>query len=191
MSEIFLLDTNAYFLLFQNPKNDSYYNLIEKIKTGEKISFFISEMTSLEIHSVLGKYRRISPSSPMSCDRKIVSADDPMTCQNTWIPPQKKRIKPRVFRDLRKYILDIESCKGPVCAEILAVSKTSLSKGKRFLMKYSDRYSISSHDAVIMGTLLETREKEGIPLTMVTSDKSLKASLREEGMPVYDPFKDS
>ncbi len=127
----------------------------------------------------------------MSCDRQIVSADDAMTCQNTWIPLKKKRMKLRVFRDFRKYILDIESCKGQVCAEILAVSNTSLSKGKEFLMRYSDRYSINSHDAVIMGTLLETKEKGGIPLTMVTSDKSLKASLREEGMSVYDPFKDS
>ncbi len=105
--------------------------------------------------------------------------------------PEKKRMKSKVFRDLRKYILDIESRKGTVCAEILTVNNTSLSKGKAVLMKYSDRYSINSHDAVIAGTLLETRDKKGIALTMVTSDKSLKASLREEGVSVYDPIKDS
>ena len=190
MIEPFLLDTDVYFLFFQNPKSDSYYNLIKKIKTSDIISFYISAITSMEVHSVLGKYRRQSPSPPQDCERRIVSADDSVMCQNTWVPPKKKRMKLKVFHDMRKYILDIQSGRGKIKAEILGIENSSLSRGESLLMKYADRYSIGSHDAAIAGTLLETRDKQKISLTMVTFDKSLKATLREEGVPVFDPSKD-
>lgn len=183
----FLLDTNAYFLLFQNPKPQSYFRLLQKIKVGTVSAFYISEITSMEIHSVLGKYRRGSSSQPQPCNREILDATGVAVCSNRWIPSRRKKMRAKVFRDIRKMILDIEAQKGDIQATIMKLETSGLVKGRELLIKYADRYSLDSHDALIGGSVGAAREIKGINLTLVTSDKGLQAVLRDESIPFFDP----
>ncbi len=157
----FLLDTNAYFRLFPSSRTQSeinvYNRLKQKIEEGSKISFYISEITSMEIHSVLGKYRR------------------------------REKMKPKVFRDMQKMISDIETRKGDIQATILKLDHASITKARELLMKYADRYNFGSNDALIVGSLVVAKEVRGMDLTLVTSDKGIKAFLNYESIPFYDP----
>lgn len=187
MPTLFLLDTNAYFLLFQYPKLPSYFRLLQKIKNGAVTSFYISEITSMEIHSVLGKYRRGVPSQPQPCERKVLHAQSVAICSNRWIPPRRKKMRAKIFRDIRKMILDIELQKGGIQATIMKLETSCIEKGRELLIKYADRYSLGSHDALIGGSVSVAREIKGMNLTLVTADKGLQAVLRDESIPFFDP----
>ena len=183
----FLLDTNIYFLFFQYPKSPSYFHLTQKIQVGAEVSFYISEITSMEIHSVLGKYRRGSSAQNQQCEREITSATGNMKCSSTWISPKRKKMKSKVFRDIQKLISDIETQKGNVQATILQLDQASIANARKLLIKYADRYRFGSQDALIVGSVVMAREVKGVDLVLVTSDKGLKVVLKDEGVPFYDP----
>ena len=192
MPTLFLLDTNAYFHFFRNPKTRSqsetqlYTHLVQKLQEGGVISFYISEITSMEIHSVLGKYRRGSPAQRQQCEREIVASSEGIKCSNVWVFPRSKPMKPKVFRDMQKLISDIEASKGSIQAAILRLDQASIDRAKKLLLRYADRYNLGSHDALVGGSLIVAREK-GMDLTLITSDRGFKAVLREESIPFYDP----
>lgn len=179
----YLLDTNAYALFLQYPKPLTCSKLEQKLGNGI-ISFYISEITSMEIHSVLGKYRRGSPRQQQKCDRQTINTD---SSECIWISPGRKPLKAKLFRDLQKLIYDIESKRGQIQASIISLDDDTIIKAKDLLMTYSDHYSINSHDALIGAVTISSKEKIGLDLTMVTSDKALKALLIDEHIPVYDP----
>jgi hypothetical protein len=183
MSAPFLLDTNSYFLFFQRPKSPSYLRLAQKLKVGSEISFYIAEITSMEIHSVVGKYRRGSPSQHQQCGRKIVAGNKTANCSNIWI--SAGIMKAKVFRDIQKMIFDREARNGQIQATILELERVSMEKARELLLKYADRYSLGSHDALIGGSLIVARKVKGMDLTLVTSDKGLKAVLKDETIPFY------
>jgi len=183
----FLLDTNNYCLFFQYPKPRSYFHLTQKIKVGAEIAFYISEITSMEIHSVLGKYRRGSPLQHQQCNREIIAGSNTAWCSNTWISPLRKKMRTKVFRNIREMIFDIEAQKGDVQATILKLEFASTEKARELLIKYADHYNLGSHDALIAGSLFVARETQGLDLTLATSDRGLKAVLKEESIPFFDP----
>ena len=184
----FLLDTNAYFLLFEHPRPASYSRLVQHIGVGNTVSFYISEITSLEIHSVLGKYRRGSPAQRQQCKREIAVGDTVAQCSNTWIDRGQKKMKPKVFRAVQKLISDVEAQRGNIQATMLQLDLDATQKARDLLRKYADRYSFGSHDALIAGSLITARQAQGMNLTLVTSDRGLKAVLRDEAIPFYDPL---
>jgi len=190
MPALFLLDTDVYYLLFEPDKPLSYTHLMQKIQIGTTISFYISEITSLEIHSVLGKRRR-KPSKPQrhKCERQIIVGSQITRCSNTWILPSFKKLKPKVFREMQKLISDIEAQRGDIQATILKLESATIEKGRQLLIKYAASYDFRSHDALIAGSLLVAREVQGLDLTLVTSDKKFQNVLKEEAIPFYDPAK--
>lgn len=183
----FLLDTNCYFLFFQRPKSPSYLRLTQKLKAGSEISFYIAELTSMEIHSVVGKYRRGAPSQRQQCERTIIIGNKTANCSNLWLSSGRGKMKPKVFRDIQKMIFDIEARKGDIQATILELERGSIESARQLLLKYADRYSLGSHDALVGGSLIVARKVKGMDLTLVTSDKGLKAVLKDESIPFYDP----
>ncbi|MFW9874722.1 MAG: hypothetical protein ACFFG0_16565 [Candidatus Thorarchaeota archaeon] len=183
----FILDTNAYFLFFQHPKKPYYNNLINRVSKSSIISFYISEITSMEIQSVLGKYRRGSTTQTQSCDRNIVVDNKIKSCQNFWITRGRKKMKRKVYRGIQKIVRDIERQRGTIQATILAFNHDTIMKARKILMDYADTYNIGSHDAVIIATLVKTVEDQNIPLTLVTSDKGMKAVLSAKSIPFFDP----
>ncbi len=191
----FLLDTNAYFRLFQNRKSPDYDHLaydrlIKRIKGEEDVvSFYISEITSLEIHSVLGKYGRGMSSQHLPCTRKIIVAQEERSCSNIWVSHGRRKMRRKVFRDIQKLIFDTEAMRGIFQATILELDTIALHEARNLLSGYSHRYNFGSHDALIAGSLIAVKQVKKIDLTLVTSDKGFKAMLREKGIPVFDPRK--
>lgn len=183
----FLLDTNVYALFFQNPKPMALLNLERKVRSREGLHFFLPEIVSMEIHSVLGKYRRGGANGQHEhCGRQVLAEGVSATCSHTCVYPVRKRMKPKVFRALQKMLKDIEEEQGTIKGRILPLRSTELSFAKTLLQKYSDKYSFGSHDALVAGTAVAANT-DGHQLTLVTSDKGLKAMCREEGLPFFDP----
>jgi len=185
----YLLDTNIYALLFQPVKTNSYLNLLTKIQFESEISFFIPEIVSMEIHSVLGKYRRGSvKTSQHPCERDVIADNTTQKCTHTWVKDAAAiRINGRQFKALRKLLNDIELGRDTLIkAQILPVDAEEIASGKMLLVNYADKHKFGSHDALVAGTVL-VANRRGLDLTLVTSDKGLKAVCRAEGIKLYDP----
>jgi len=180
----YLLDTNAYFLFLQSPKTQTCIDLENTLRNTGVISFFISEITSMEIHSVLGKYRRGSPRQLQRCDR-VLEKKTSEDC--IWISPGRRPLTARLFRHLQKVISDMECQRGDIQASIIKIDEDSITEARDLLRKYADHYNFSSHDALIGGVALKAKEERGLQLTVVTSDKGLKSALRDESMLILDP----
>ncbi len=183
----YFLDTNAYSLFFQNPKTNQYDNLLKEIHEKRQILFSISEITSLEIHSVLGKYRRGVQAQRQSCERNISIPGGTVRCSNIWVTRCVKRLKPKVYRDMKKMVSDIEAKKGFIQADVISLNTSSIEIGTNLLIKYADRYNFGSHDALIIGSFIDARINGGENITIVTSDKGMKAVLEDESLPYFDP----
>ena len=187
MTVALMLDTNAYYLFFQRPKSSSYQNIENHLKNGNAIEFFISEITSMEIHSVLCKHRRGIQPQKHRCTRMVIDSDEEKKlCSNEWIVPKKKKLNRRLFHDLQKIICDFESCTGDTKASVVALTPDALVEGRRLLMLYADKYKFGSLDALIAGSFICAR-KTNSNLLLATSDRSFKAMLKAESLPYYDP----
>lgn len=189
MPSPFLLDTNAYFLFFQHPEPPALAELINKLKGGEQISFYISEITSMEIHSVLGKYRRGVQVQQLPCEREIVIDLNKSKCSNVWRTVEKKQLSFKVFKSMQKMVSDIENQRGDIQATILPLNSNSVRLAQKLLIENADRFSFGSHDALIGATAMVAKQSVLPALTLVTSDKGLKAVLKEKSFPFYDPLK--
>lgn len=183
----FLLDTNAYCLFFNGEKNSAFYNLESKVKEHQIYSFYISEVTSLEIYSVIGKMRRGVLPQQQQCNRAIRNGDQLSTCNHTWYVAGNKKLNKNLFKDITKLLNDIESQRGYIQANVLPYSPASSNRGKQFLRKYSHKYKFGSQDAMIVGNLIQAKEEGLDNLILVTSDKSLIAALKDEDISYFDP----
>lgn len=178
-------------MLFQNPRPQAFYNLDSAIKKDGVVSFYIPDIVSMEIHSVLGKYRRGGASiQHAACDRQVVGTMNPIACTHTCIFPARKRITEKVFGRMQKLIKDIEAGRGDVKAFILPVGNPEFITARNLLIQYADRYSFGSHDALVAATALTSRTNNKA-VTLVTSDKGLKAVCAAESIAVFDPAKGS
>jgi len=187
MASNFLLDTNVYALFLQHPPSPNLQNLRAKVESNGVAEFYIPEIVSMEIHSVLGKYFRSGgPQTQASCTKNIILQGVHSPCTHICINPAKQKMKPKVFRGLQKLIKDMESQSGVIKANIIQIGANEFLAAKYLLAKYSDQFSFGSHDALVAGTLMEAR-KAGNNLTLITSDKGLKAACVKEGLPIYDP----
>jgi hypothetical protein len=187
MTASYLLDTNAYYLFFQSAKSQSLSNLETKIRDAEGLSFYISEITSLEVHSVLGKYSRSVAPQKSLCERNVDEGGVVVRCTKQWVTLGRKRMKPKVFQGIRKMIADIENGRGGIKAQVLSLNSEIVQMARSFLYQYADLYSCGSHDAIIAATAIVSKNKLGKDLILVTSDKGLKAALRDGGILYFDP----
>ena len=183
----FLLDTNAYYLFFDPNRPAAYHRLATKVTTGGVKSFYIPEIASLEIHSVVGKYARGAQSQEQVCSRDIRKGDGVASCANTWVSLGRKKMARKLVRNTQKMIEDIEAARGLIQATVVRLDSTAIERGTRLLLKYSHRFRFSSHDALIAGIFLGARQTIESQMVLVSSDKGLKAALAEEGISVYDP----
>lgn len=92
MAKEYLLDTNAYFnimkLLHDAPTDNTHSDTIEKIRQG---TLFISEITRIEIVSVLGKHARGNNGGIQKCE--CIIAEDGTQCEHTKYTPSRKKWK--------------------------------------------------------------------------------------------------
>lgn len=187
----YLLDTNAYALLLRRPKPESCVNLEGKIQTGADLTFFLPQMVSIEIHSVLGKYRRGgNKEQHEQCDRSVLSEHGNVRCAHTCVFPAQVRLKDKVFRDLQKLLRDIEEQRGTIKATVLPVGAAQFAIAKQLVVTYCDRFAFGSHDAMITASVLNAKTTQGLTLTVITEDKGLKALCAAVSIPTYDPSLD-
>ena len=183
----FLLDTNAYALLFQSPKNSAQVSLEKRIQGTTGMSFYLPEIVSMEIYSVLGSYfRGGNPTQEIECDRDVRHSDRMEKCGRICVLPARKRMKPKVFRGLLKLVKDIEAERGQITATLLPTNSSQIRYAQEFLTKYADRFAFGSHDAMVAGAI-RYANNAGLGLTLVTSDKGLKAVCRASSIGVFDP----
>lgn len=187
MPSPYLLDTNAYALLFQNPRPVALTKLEALLKSGNEMHFYLPEIVCMEIHSVLGKYRRGGVQEQQSCGRNIFTSGGGMaTCSHTCILPKRSKIKPKVYKGFLKLLKDIETEQGSIKARILGLNSSSITQAKDLLYNYAEKYSFGSHDALIAATAI-VEKSNGNNLVLVTSDKGLKAVCNEVGLQLFDP----
>lgn len=188
MQTKYVLDTNAYAILFQMPRSEAFNRLEEKVKVDGIMNFLLPEIVSMEIHSVVGKYRRGGTTEAQkACGRDFIANNEVKPCINICYTPRRIRMKNKVFKALQKLMNDIENQNGDIRATMLPLGKAEMDIGKTFLQQYSHQYSFGSHDALVAGTVAVALAG-GEQLTLVTSDKGLKALCREKRIEVFDPL---
>lgn len=188
MQSNFVLDTNAYAMLFQMPRSEAFHRLEGRLKSDGVLRFFLPEIVSMEIHSVIGKYRRGGAvESRVPCERQFVANGEIKSCVNICHSPKRTRMKSKVFKALQKLMNDIEHQKGDIQATLLPLRQAELDFGKMFLQQHAHQFSFGSHDALVAGTVAAAAAN-GEKLTLVTSDKGLKALCRERQIDVFDPL---
>lgn len=191
MSQTYWLDTNAYFLLYQPQGGDNSQRLVTRLTNGGIIQCSISEITSLEIHSVIGQYARAQPATPLTCDRRVEHHTGAQSCSHRWLPTGRVRIKPPVLKRLHKLIHDAEQERGILQVRVHSVSPTAFSRASRYLMKHAIRIRIGSHDALIAACFAEAKASGSLGAAcFVTCDRGLKRMLEAEGISHYDPQTD-
>lgn len=191
MSQRYWLDTNAYYLLYQPRAGDTAKRLVARLTNGGNIQCSISEMTSLEIHSVLGKYARAQPSTWIACDRAVESQSGTQRCGHRWRPNVRVRIKPPVLKRLHKMIHDAEQERGTLQARVHPVSHEAFTRASHYLQKYALKIPVGSHDALIAACFAETQASGNLgSICFVTSDRGLKRLLEAEAILHYDPQTD-
>ena len=139
----FLLDTNAYYLLFKSASAVKE-NLIARVNNGGNSCFFISEITSMEIYSVFGKKKRGISANEQQCARKVTINGNEEQCGQVWKTEEVKGIKTKVYKELLKVVADIEAQRGLIQATVLPVDSNSINYGKEFLTKYAHLFSFGS-----------------------------------------------
>ena len=121
------------------------------------------------------------------CERNISIPGGTVRCPNIWVTRRIKRPKPKVYRDMKKMVSDIEAKKGFIQADVISLNTSSTEIGTNLLIRYADRYNFGSHDALIIGSFINARINGGENITIVTSDKGMKAVLEDESLPYFDP----
>jgi len=186
--EISFLDTNAYALLLYGVPADADTRLRGRLSNGTHIKAVISEMTALEIHSVVGQFSRGQTGGVHKCDRNIATPTGTSPCSSQWQQASRKPLRPLEIARLRKAIKDAENGHGPIQLTVIPLESADLSKGKIFLYGHATSSNFGSHDAVIAAAA--SRYMGGVNVRVITSDKGLKSLLRAVRQQYYDPQKD-
>lgn len=184
-----LLDTNAYYEFFKRADHRkpqfAQMETLLTIENGIK-SFYISEITSMEIHSVVGQYARGKNKSIEVCTRKVIdSQNQEQTCTQRWISPFIKSLNINKLAILLLQIDHAERQIGDIHANILPITTEAIHEGKRLLRKYATKFALGSHDAFIAGFLIAAN-KQGKNLSLITFDKALKNVLKLENQPIIE-----
>jgi hypothetical protein len=187
----YLLDTNTYAeffkpAIFRNPNFDRLKELVtDQLDPLPILSFYITEITSMEIHSAMGKEARGRNKSIELCTRKIVSeAADERICGNKWISNHSKKLSIDKLSLLLQQIDNAEKQVGSIHAHLLPMTSRAISEGKKLLRKYAYKHNLGSHDAFIAGFLIDAN-RAGKNLTLITFDTDFIKVLQKENLPIY------
>lgn len=151
------------------------------------MNFLLPEIVSMEIHSVIGKYRRGGAKGGYEpCSRQIFQEALVVNCSNKCITPKRKRLTRNEFKGLQKMLTDIEQGHARIKAQLLPLGTAEISYGKLLLSRHAESFAFGSHDSLVAATAFIAK-KAGRDVTLVTSDKSLKAVCAQVGIAVFDP----
>jgi hypothetical protein len=181
------LDTNAYAVLLCGSPPDADARLRARLFRGAYAEAAISELTSLEIHSVLGQLLRGCTGGLHSCDRNIEPVGGISQCSHRWIQRARKPLRSLELERLRKAIRDAESGHGPLRLSVIPLGSADFANARQYLYRHGGSWRFGSHDAVIAAA---AERYAGGNVRLVTSDGGLKSLLRAIRQRYYDPQKD-
>jgi len=168
MNKIYLLDTNA---LFNYIKNKAIYNSldsnlksnVDKLESGD---CYISEITTVEIISTLGKYARGGLGAEKRMNKKKVKA---------WLKAINQVIDANEENDFK--------------VEIVPFNQQVIVKA-RIIIYSALKYKFASMDAMIAATAIDLFSNHDYEEKfLITSDTSLICALELHNIPYWDAFK--
>ena len=187
MDQEFLLDTNAFYNLLKviNPETSEQSALVGSIATLKHTKLVVSSITEVEIISVLGKYARGSQGGISKCNSQI--SPEGHICQNNrYTAPRKKWNKKRIKAWLQ-LINDIFEGKSELLTvDIEPFDSKTVAEAKN-VITHALIHNFASMDAMIAATAKLARDNYR-DVTVVTSDKGLKACLSKIDIPCNDVF---
>ena len=187
MDQEFLLDTNAFYNLLKviNPETSEQSALVGSIATLKHTKLVVSSITEVEIISVLGKYARGSQGGISKCNCQISSEGH--ICQNNrYTVPRKQWNKKRIKAWLQ-LIGDIFEGKSKLLTVVIEpFDSTTVAEAKN-VITHALVHNFASMDAMIAATAKLARNN-GRNVTVITSDKGLKACLLKIDIPCNDIF---
>jgi hypothetical protein len=187
----YLLDTNTYAEFFKpaNLRNPNFGSLKELITIQADVpiqSFYIAAVTSMEIHSAIGKYTRGSTGGKEICNHLVINSQNEKTkCGLTWESPTVKAFSKTKIALYMDMIDDAEKQRGSLQANILPPTEEAFEEAAKLLRKYAYEYALGSHDALIAGFLIAAN-KAGNNLSLVTFDKKFNNILKLAQIPFKD-----
>ncbi len=187
MPKEYLLDTNAYYNLLKESReqqkgNSSFSAQISTLASG---SLFISIITKVEIVSVLGKRARGDCGGFQRCTRCISETGE--SCQNQWYTKPKARWNRREISGWQKLIQEtLSGTSSLITVNILPFNDKTIQTAE-LLIAHALVHNFGSMDAMIAATAQEAIGA-GHDMTVVTSDKGLKACLFKANIDCWDAF---
>lgn len=178
--EHYLLDTNVFFHVIEAIANSTPNKEIRLLREGK---CYISELTRIEIISVLGKHSRGMSRQVQVCDRVIDEKGE--TCGCKYYIAAQKRWKNRVIADWLKLIKDIVMGNCPFfTVEVLPVTH-EVCETARMFVSHALHHNFGSLDAMIAATAIEFKSRTGTELRVVTYDKKLLAAIKADNTISY------
>ena len=187
MTQNYLLDTNAYFNLLKllrqyNETSLEYPEIIKQLLSGD---LYISTVTKVEIISVLGKYARGNNGGYNKCN--CVIAEDGTLCSNyKYTVPRKKWSKKRIKAWLQLIDETVTGKSTLIQIKLLSFTEKTIDEAQRIVL-HALTYNFGSMDAIIAATAKESNNNYK-NITVITSDKALKACLQQCSISCWDVF---
>lgn len=188
MSKEYLLDTNAFYNLLKESReitkgNSLFFRQVDVLRSSK---IFISNITKIEIISVLGKYARGQTGGFQKCTRFV--SETGQQCTNRWyaVPEARwNRRKVNMWLQLIKETMTGES--DYINVNILPFDEETIFFAEQIIPN-ALMHNFASMDAMIAATARKEIIK-GKDMTVVTSDKGLKVCLEKVSIPYWDAFK--
>ena len=187
MQQEYLMDTNAFFNLLKAMKPDSGDQDILSATIEELLSqkLTVSSITKVEIISVLGKYARGNQGGIQKCNCMI--SQDGRLCQNSRYSKPRKKWNSRKIKAWLRFIDEILGGRSKLLSiEVEPFDANTISEAQKIIM-HALTHNCASMDAMIAATAKIASENHR-NITVITSDKGLKACLGKCEIPCYDVF---
>lgn len=187
MPKEYLLDTNAYYELLKRSREQQKDSAVfsSEIHTLVNSRLFISTITKVEIISVLGKYARGSSGGFQRCTRSLSAAGAP--CQNQWYAKPRARWDRKRVNGWQRLIKETIAGTSPLfTVDILPFDDRTIQRAEKLIL-HALTHNFASMDAMIAATAQGAIET-GRDMTVVTSDKGLKACLSKASIACWDVF---
>lgn len=187
MEQEFLLDTNAFYNLLKvmNPEVKEQESFSDSVAVLKSAKLVVSSITEVEIISVLGKYARGSQGGVSKCNCKI--SPEGHICQNNRYTESRKKWNKKRIKIWLQFINEIFEGKSQRLSVNIEPFDTSTVEEAKHVIKHALIHNFASMDAMIAATAKLAYDNNR-NITVITSDKGLKACLSQIGVPYDDVF---
>lgn len=173
----YLIDTNVFWEILCDIAGIPVTGKKFDTNTIRRNECFISEITKIEIMSVMGKYARGEQGGWQPCDRII--GENKARCTERYFKTGRKKWKNKRVEAMKRLVKDILGGNSEVLrVQVLSVSDEVIAEAEKFI-RHAFRYKFASLDAVIAATAIVYDRENFI---IATHDGSFRKALEDEGI---------